>query len=121
MNSNLHFNRSFVTAVFAVFALSHGALTQAQAQTPGQAQSRGEMLYSTHCIACHTTEIHWRDKSLVTNWDTLKKQIQRWQGVAGLGWSEADMLEVARYLNQIHYRFEPATIPIASAGPPRVQ
>ena len=119
MNSNLHFNRLFVTAVFAVFALSHG--TFAQAQAPAQAQSRGEMLYSTHCITCHTTEIHWRDKSLVTDWNTLKVQVKRWQGVAMLGWSEADILEVARYLNQIHYRIEPSTIPIASAGRARVQ
>jgi mono/diheme cytochrome c family protein len=119
MNSNLRFNPLFVNAVIAVLALSHGALVQAQA--PAQSQSRGEMLYSTHCIACHTTEIHWRDKSLVTDWNTLKVQVKRWQGVAMLGWSEADILEVARYLNQIHYRLEPATIPIASAGPLRVQ
>ncbi len=103
----------------AALCLSQGAL--AQAQVPAQSQSRGEMLYSTHCIACHTTEIHWRDKSNVTDWTTLKAQVKHWQGVAKLDWSEADMLEVARYLNQIHYRFAPSTIPIASAVRPRAR
>ncbi len=103
-------------AMFAALVFSQAA----QAQAPAQSQSRGEMLYSTHCIACHTAEIHWRDKSLVTDWPSLKTQVSRWQGVAMLGWSEADMLEVARYLNQIHYRFEAATIPLASAQRRRV-
>lgn len=117
MKSIWRFNFLVGTAVFVALALSN----EAQAQAPGQPQSRGEMLYSTHCIACHTTEIHWRDKSLVSDWITLRAQVKRWQGVAMLGWSDADILEVARYLNQLHYRFEPATIPIASAGPPHVQ
>jgi mono/diheme cytochrome c family protein len=24
--------------------------------------NRGERLYTTHCIACHSTQMHWRDK-----------------------------------------------------------
>jgi mono/diheme cytochrome c family protein len=119
MPSNHRFNPCLGTVTIAALFLSQVALAQPQA--PAQSQSRGEMLYSTHCIACHTTEIHWRDKSLVTDWNSLKGQVKRWQGVASLGWSEADMLEVARYLNQLHYQFAPATIPIASAGRPGVQ
>lgn len=117
LKSNRRFNTLFGGGVLVALALSAGAHAQVQAQTP----SRGELLYATHCIACHTTEIHWRDKSLVSDWSTLKEQVKRWQGVANLGWSEADMLEVARYLNQLHYQFAPATIPIAAAGRPRVQ
>jgi mono/diheme cytochrome c family protein len=79
----------------------------AQAQTP----SRGELLYTTHCGACHTTQMHWREKKLATNWDTLKAQVQRWQGVASLGWSEAEVEDVARYLNDTIYRYpEPARV-----------
>ena len=29
-----------------------------------RSQSRGELLYSTHCIACHTSQMHWRDKKV---------------------------------------------------------
>lgn len=28
---------------------------------------RGELLYATHCIACHSDKVHWRDKKLVTD------------------------------------------------------
>ena len=72
---------------------------------PARAESRGELLYSTHCIACHTSQMHWRDKKLATDWDSLKAQVQRWQSGALLGWSEQDVLEVTRYLNDTFYRF----------------
>jgi mono/diheme cytochrome c family protein len=71
-----------------------------------RAQSRGELLYTTHCIACHTSQVHWRDRKLVTDWDTLKAQVRRWQGAAMLGWSEADIVDVARHLNGAYYHFE---------------
>jgi mono/diheme cytochrome c family protein len=70
-------------------------------------EQRGELLYTTHCVACHTTEIHWRDKKLVTDWASLTKEIRRYEGVAGLGWSDADVADVARYLNTLYYHFSP--------------
>lgn len=66
---------------------------------------RGELLYSTHCNACHTEQIHWREKSLVTNWSTLVAQVRRWQSNAKLTWDERDIDAVARYLNELHYHF----------------
>lgn len=70
-----------------------------------RAESRGELLYSTHCVACHTTEVHWRDKKLATNWPSLQAQVQRWQGVAKLKWNDADILDVTRFLNESFYHF----------------
>jgi mono/diheme cytochrome c family protein len=76
-----------------------------------QPPSRGELLYTTHCVACHGTQVHWRQKKLATTWDTLKAQVQRWQGVAGLEWSEIEIEEVARHLNETIYRYpEPARV-----------
>ena len=69
------------------------------------AQSRGELLYSTHCISCHTSEMHWRDKKAATDWVSLKFQVRRWQGAASLGWSEGDIQDVTRYLNESIYRY----------------
>jgi hypothetical protein len=71
---------------------------------PAAAQSRGELLYTTHCVACHGTQIHWRDKRLVTDWGSLLVQVRRWQSNAALGWSEEDVLQVARHLNDTIYR-----------------
>ena len=77
------------------------------------AQSRGELLYTTHCISCHTTEMHWRDKRSASNWAGLKVQVRRWQGAASLAWSDDDVLEVSRYLNDSIYRFEQTADPVS--------
>ena len=89
------------------------------AATPALAQSRGELLYSTHCISCHNQQMHWRDQRAATDWSSLQVQVRRWQSAASLGWAEADILEVARFLNATIYRFEPAAEPRTSLGPER--
>jgi mono/diheme cytochrome c family protein len=73
---------------------------------PGSDASRGELLYTTHCIACHTTQVHWRDKKIATDWASLKMQVGRWQTNAGLGWSDEEIADVTRYLNTRYYHFQ---------------
>ncbi len=68
------------------------------------AQSRGELLYDTHCVACHTTQKHWRDKKQVLDWPSLRAQVNLWQATGLLGWSEDDINQVARHLNDTYYR-----------------
>ena len=70
-----------------------------------QAPSRGELLYATHCIACHTTEVHWRDRRLATDFASLVAQVGRWQKNTGLDWSSEEVYDVVRYLNSTIYRF----------------
>ncbi len=90
----------------------------AAALVPGAyAESRGELLYSTHCISCHTSEMHWRDKKVATDWTSLRFQVRRWQGNAGLGWSEADIQEVTRYLNESIYRYVQASDSLTFISP----
>lgn len=67
--------------------------------------SRGELLYATHCIACHGSQLHWRDARRAADWPSLRAQVQRWQAEVGLSWREADIDDVARHLNARHYRF----------------
>jgi mono/diheme cytochrome c family protein len=79
------------------------------AQVPAAAPpSRGELLYTTHCIACHTTRVHWRDGRMVTDYPSLVAQVARWQANTGLGWSREEILDVARYLNTSVYRLPDA-------------
>jgi len=80
------------------------ALAQAQPQ-PVREASRGELLYTTHCVACHTTKMHWRQKKLATDWPGLLGLVRHWQALAGLGWTAEDIAEVARYLNGRYYHF----------------
>jgi len=79
------------------------------AQSPAAAApSRGELLYATHCIACHTTQVHWRDRRLVSDYPSLVAQVVRWQGNAGLGWTREEVVEVARYLDATFYHLPDA-------------
>jgi len=80
------------------------ALSLAHAQ-PQDRLVRGELLYNTHCGACHTAQMHWRGSKLVSDWDTLKQQVRRWQATAALNWSEDDITSVALYLNRQHYGY----------------
>ena len=73
---------------------------------------RGALLYETHCSACHTAQVHWRERSLVSDWQSLTHQVWRWQSNANLDWSAADIDAVARYLNRVYYKLP------APVGPP---
>jgi mono/diheme cytochrome c family protein len=73
--------------------------------------SRGELLYATHCIACHSTSMHWRDRKLATDYASLLAQVARWEKNTGLGWSSEEILAVTGYLNITIYRF-PDTTPL---------
>lgn len=90
--------RIFASVVMASFcALAHS-------QT-APAQTRGELLYSTHCVSCHTTQMHWRNDKQAFDWDSLRLQVRRWQTNTGLTWTEADITEVSRYLNDTIYNY----------------
>jgi hypothetical protein len=91
--------RAAVLAATAVLTLAHAQ------GTPDP--TRGELLYATHCIECHNSQRHWRDKRLATDWASLKAQVAHWQAVALLNWGEADIVEVTRHLNRTIYRFAP--------------
>jgi len=100
-------------------ALCLAAAVAVPVQAPRAAEeSIGALLYSTHCVGCHTEQVHWRAGRRVTDWATLQAEVRRWQSRIGLGWSDDDVTAVARHLNALHYRF-PAPDPVAgkSRGP----
>jgi mono/diheme cytochrome c family protein len=101
-----------------VTLLGFGAVSHAQ---PLPAQTRGELLYSTHCISCHNMQMHWRNDKQAHDWDSLKFQVRRWQDIAGLQWGEADITEVSRYLNETIYRYPPPPDRVALVSPDRTQ
>jgi mono/diheme cytochrome c family protein len=94
--------RPTLLAVLAGLAGTTCGAALAQAAPP---PGRGELLYATHCIECHSTQLHWREQRQARDWDSLKAQVRRWQGTAGLGWSDEDIVAVARHLNDTIYRY----------------
>lgn len=89
--------------IFSMFLLL-GMHTLAYANEK-QSEARGELLYSTHCTACHTSQVHWREQKLVTDWNSLVEQVRRWQYATGLSWSEEEIADVSYYLNAVYYGF----------------
>jgi mono/diheme cytochrome c family protein len=90
--------------VFTILLAAFGYQVAANAQ-PVRDASRGELLYTTYCVACHNTQVHWREKKIATDWSSLRAQVNRWQSAATLKWSDDDITEVARYLNTLHYHY----------------
>jgi len=81
------------------------ALLSPMAWAQGEVDAaRGKLLYDTHCVACHSEKMHWRDSRLVQDWASLKFQVQRFQAAASLGWADGDIEAVAGYLNTTIYR-----------------
>lgn len=94
------------------------ALPAAAAEDP----TRGRLLYETHCIACHNSQMHWRDQRLARDWAGLEQQVRHWQGRANLNWNDDDVLEVVRHLNDRIYRYRAPTPPRSAAPvPPRAE
>ena len=91
--------KSILVTLFVLFS------NLADAAQPVRDATRGELLYSTHCIACHTAQVHWRNKKLATDWVSLRAEVYRWQKFSGLGWGDDDVAAVARYLNALHYHY----------------
>lgn len=91
-------------AILGLTLVLFGKFAGAEA-VPMRNSTRGEMLYSTHCIACHNTQIHWRTKNLVTDLSSLQSQVDRWQGISRLHWNDQDIDAVMRYLNALYYHY----------------
>lgn len=95
MNGAIGWART-ASAVAGLLAAAFGA----------QGQSRGELLYNTHCVGCHSTQMHWRDGRVATDFAGVLFQVGKWQSANSLSWNEKDVLAVAEYLNTTFYRYE---------------
>ena len=78
------FRISLVAILMALSGLGAGA----HAQTVPEV-SRGELLYANHCIACHTTQVHWRRNKAATDLQTLRPRCAA--GRRFRGWDGATM------------------------------
>jgi len=104
---------SKINQLILALCLFCGSNILAQAER-APSETRGELLYVTHCNGCHSSVIHWREKKLVTDWKSLKDQVNRWQSFIKLGWSEDDINDVAHYLNKQYYNlFNSASKPLS--------
>ena len=66
---------------------------------------RGRQLYENQCLACHESTVHVREHHKVTKAAELWPTVERWQANASLLWNDADVDDVACYLNRAFYHF----------------
>jgi len=90
--------------IIVVLLVLFGRFAYADAQSTN-GPGRGELLYSNHCIACHNEQVHWRDKKLARDWNSLHQEVRRWQKTASLGWSDEEIAAVTQYLNTRYYHY----------------
>lgn len=67
------------------------------------AASRGKLLYENHCLGCHESVVHVRERRQVKSLTELQAQVARWSAYQNLRWNKEDVGEVVRYLNERHY------------------
>jgi hypothetical protein len=69
------------------------------------ADNRGRLLYENHCVSCHTSTVHVREKRKAADFAALRGWVARWSTELKLKWGEEEQLAVTRYLNDRHYRY----------------
>lgn len=92
------------TLAIASFALSYSHLAQADDEADHDT-SRGKLLYSLHCVTCHTEQKHWLANKKVSDWPSLVSQVRLWQSISNLKWDNHDIESVARHLNTLYYHY----------------
>jgi len=69
---------------------------------------RGQLLYDNHCLECHVTEVHFREKRQVQSLADLRAETIRWMDELKLEWTAEEVSDVVEYLNLKYYQFPPA-------------
>ena len=68
-------------------------------------QPRGEMLYTNHCLSCHESIVHVREKRSAKNLAAIRSAVTRWSQELKLKWSSHEVEEVVLYLNLRYYHY----------------
>lgn len=66
---------------------------------------QGQLLYDFACDACHDRSVHRRASRKAKTFGELREFVRRWSGEMGTQWSDQEIDEVARYLNDKYYHF----------------
>jgi len=95
-------NRRFSSVILLALGLASADIAL------GQDAGRGQMLYETHCLACHYERIHKRDpaRSLVKSMAGLRVEVANRAQLMGRPLSPEDVDDIAEYLNRSHYKLK---------------
>lgn len=108
-----------LTQALALFSITLALHNQAHANDQQlNDTSRGKLLYTLHCVNCHTEQKHWRTNKKVSDWPSLVSQVRLWQSISNLKWDNQDIESVAKHLNTLYYHLPlPNTIAHKNESP----
>ena len=86
-------------------ALAALTLTLLAALPAGADTSLGQALYEARCDKCHDTSVHARNPRSAKSFDEIRGFVARWDKELGTAWTDEEINEVARYLNERYYKF----------------
>ena len=68
--------------------------------------SRGQLLYENHCLTCHESQVHIRQKAKAKDFTRIASFVAIWSRELNVGWSNDEILSVTTYLNQRYYKYQ---------------
>ncbi len=68
--------------------------------------SYGQLLYEHHCLRCHESNIHIRDRNKAMNVANVKAWVIKWQAYEKLNWDHDAVNAVTDYIVKQYYKFE---------------
>ncbi len=109
--------RHWITIVVVVIA---GILfLLATRSASGVDARRGQALYDTRCGGCHSESVHGRAKRMATDFEAVRRWVERWNESLGARWGREEVEDVTVYLNDTYYRFScpPSVCKVVSIAP----
>jgi len=64
---------------------------------------RGQLLYENHCMGCHESVVHVRERRSAKTLAELRGEIARWAEELKLEWRADEIDDVRDYLNSRYY------------------
>lgn len=70
-----------------------------------QINRRGQLLYENHCLNCHDSTIHIREKNNAKDMNGIRHFVNLWSNELKLKWTSHDIDDVVHYLNLRYYNY----------------
>ena len=80
-------------------------LNASSTKTLTETASRGKLLYENHCMVCHTSVVHVREKRQADSISEIYSWVSRWSTERKLEWQRTEIEAVVEYLNSRYYKF----------------
>jgi hypothetical protein len=95
-------------SIFGVLMVAFGSIAFAASAADAD---RGKLLYEARCNNCHDQSVHTRGHKVATDFDEVRRYVQRWNINLGGAWGEEEITDVAIYLNGKYYSYKcPETV-----------